>query len=141
MSYKKIMLALCCRGDETAVIKEAAYLSKIHNAELLVIHINEPHAGDMSMMMDNPEKKINIEDIKNLFNKAGFKGLVKTENILIISHASVQNSIIEASREADLLVIGHRRANFFKQNLFDSIDEGIVNHAECPILVVAKKSS
>ncbi len=58
MPYKKIMVGLSCRGDETAVIKEAVYLSKIHNAELCVIHVNEPHAGEMSMMMDNPEKKI-----------------------------------------------------------------------------------
>ena len=44
----------------------------------------------------------------------------------------------EQTKDIDLLVLGHRRMSTFKSNLMDSVDEGIVNHAKCPVLVVPK---
>lgn len=50
MNYKNIMVGLCGRGDESAVILEAIKIA--NGGHITFIHINDPHAGEMSMMMD-----------------------------------------------------------------------------------------
>ena len=56
MSYKNIVLALCGRGDEGDVIRKAMELKNQLDANLTVVHVNDLHAGEMSMMMDSPHK-------------------------------------------------------------------------------------
>jgi nucleotide-binding universal stress UspA family protein len=138
MSYKKIMVGLCGRGDENKVIQEAVKLAEIHGAELTVLHVNDPHAGEMSMMMDNPEAKHTEEDIRNWFKNAGCEDWCDKINIKIVSGTSIPKTICAHVNDADLLILGHRRMNVFKKNFFDSIDEGVVNNARCPVLIVQK---
>ncbi|MBF88514.1 MAG: hypothetical protein CMG75_02460 [Candidatus Marinimicrobia bacterium] len=38
----------------------------------------------------------------------------------------------------DLLVLGHRKMSTFKSRIMDTIDEGIINHVQCPVLVARK---
>ncbi len=138
MPYKSILVALCGRGDEKKVIKEAVKLAELNRAELKAIHVNEPHAGEMSMMMDNPDVKYTEDDVKNWFAGAGFKEIAESVQVLVVSNAAIQKTIIKETEEVDLLILGHRRMNLFKEHFFDSIDEGIVNHVTCPVLVVPK---
>ena len=49
------MVGLCGRGDESAVILEAIKIA--NGGHITFIHINDPHAGEMSMMMDALDKK------------------------------------------------------------------------------------
>jgi K+-sensing histidine kinase KdpD len=51
-----IMVALAMNGDEQGMIQYAVHHAKLFNASLTVIHVQDPHAGGMSMMMDAPEK-------------------------------------------------------------------------------------
>ncbi len=138
MSYQKIMVGLCGRGDENKVIQEAVKLAEIHGAELTVLHVNDPHAGEMSMMMDNPESKYTEEDIRNWFKNASCDDWCDKINIKIVSGTSIPKTISSNVNDADLLVLGHRRMNVFKKNFFDSIDEGVVNNVHCPVLIVQK---
>ena len=46
--------------------------------------------------------------------------------------------IKEAASGANMLILGHRKRSAFKDQFFDSVDEGIVNRVECPVLVVPK---
>ncbi len=138
MSYKKIMVALCGRGDEQEIIREAVTLAEIHGAKLTAIHVNDPHAGEMSMMMDNPELKYKEEDVCQWFREAGFEDVASGLEVNVISARSVQKAICSNTEGVDLLILGHRRLNFFKENFFDSVDEGIVNHVSCPVLVIPK---
>jgi nucleotide-binding universal stress UspA family protein len=45
-------------------------------------------------------------------------------------------SLIDASREADLVVIGSRGAGGFEALLMGSISSQVVHHAACPVVVV-----
>ena len=124
-------------GDEKRVIEHAIAVSEKFNAKLTAIHVNDEYAGEMSMMMDSPEK-YEENDIRDAFRTYGFEVIAETMNVKIIKAENIPKAIVEESSEADLLVLGHKRMSTFKASFMDSTDEGVVNLIECPVLVVQK---
>jgi nucleotide-binding universal stress UspA family protein len=124
-------------GDEKRVIEHAIAVSEKFNAKLTAIHVNDEYAGEMSMMMDSPEK-YEENDIRDAFRTYGFEVIAETMNVKIIKAENIPKAIVEESSEADLLVLGHKRMSSFKASFMDSTDEGVVNLIECPVLVVQK---
>jgi len=137
IKLKKIMIALAMNGDEGRVIEKAVELSNGFGASLIVVHVNDIHAGKMSMMMDSPEK-FEEEDIRQSFRDYGFESIADKIQIEIIMAEKVPVAIASAVGDADLLVLGHRKMNTFKASFMDSVDEGIINLIDCPVLVVQK---
>ncbi|MDP7095535.1 MAG: universal stress protein, partial [Candidatus Marinimicrobia bacterium] len=58
--------------------------------------------------------------------------------IKIIKDENISKAIAAVTENVDLLILGHRKQSLFKKNFFDSVDEGIVNHASCPVMVIPK---
>lgn len=137
MSYKNIMLALCGRGDEGDVIRKAMELKNQLDANLTVVHVNDLHAGEMSMMMDSPHE-FTEEEIRERFVANGFEKEAESVSIKIVEGENIAKAIATETVNTDLLILGHRKQNSFNKHFFDSIDEGIVNHASCPIMVIPK---
>ena len=50
------MIALEADGSEKYVVEHAVLLAEQLQAKLAIIHVNDLHAGSMSMMMDSPKK-------------------------------------------------------------------------------------
>ncbi len=138
MSYKRIMVALSGNGNEIKLIDESIRIKNSFNAKMIVVHVNDTHAGEMSMMMDTPGHRFTEEDIRNLFRSAGHEEIANRLIIRILTGEVIHKEITKAAKEVDLLILGHRRMNAFKEKFFDSVDEGIVNHVNCPVLVVPK---
>tara|TARA_B110000495_G_scaffold167109_1_gene153451 strand:- start:267 stop:674 length:408 start_codon:yes stop_codon:yes gene_type:complete len=132
-----IYVGIVMDGDEKRVIEHAIAVSEKFNAKLTAIHVNDEHAGEMSMMMDSPEK-YEENDIRDAFRTYGFEVIAETMNVKIIKAENIPKAIVEESSEADLLVLGHKRMSSFKASFMDSTDEGVVNLIECPVLVVQK---
>jgi K+-sensing histidine kinase KdpD len=53
---QNIMIALEADGSEKYVVEHAVLLAEQLQAKLAIIHVNDLHAGSMSMMMDSPKK-------------------------------------------------------------------------------------
>ena len=105
--------------------------------KLSVIHVNDMHAGDKSMMMDSP-KEVTTDDIKTQLNKYLCEDNAKTIDVLVHQGESISKTIQKHSQDCDLFIVGHRKMSQFKANLMDSVDEGITNLISCPVLVVQK---
>ena len=136
-NYNKIMVALVGDGTETEVVQHAYQLSTNLNCSLVAIHVNDTHAGEMSMMMDSP-KAINSETLKRQLSKYLDDDIVNRIDIIVDENESIAKSIEKNTQDCDLLIVGHRKMSQFKSSLMDSVDEGSANLISCPVLVVQK---
>jgi len=137
MPYKNITVALAGKEDEIPMIDEAVRLSITLKAKLTVLHVNSPHAGKMSMMMDSPKKYVK-EDFIKMFHNAGHEEMAKVLQIKIVENKSISNGIAEMAEDCDLLIMGHDRMGKMKELMTDSIDEIIGNKVNCPVLIISK---
>ncbi|MFC1581653.1 universal stress protein [Candidatus Neomarinimicrobiota bacterium] len=138
MAYNNILVALSCTGDETAVLDEAVRLKNTLKANLSAVHVNDPHAGELSMMIEGRGHKYEESEIRDIFNKAGHEEIASTIEVKIFTGNSVTKEITAITEGIDLLVVGHQKVSGIVERLKDTIDERIVNHVKCPVLVVPK---
>ena len=138
MAYNNILVALSCTGDETAVLDEAVRLKNTLKANLSAVHVNDPHAGELSMMIEGRGHKYEESEIRDIFNKAGHEEIASTIEVKIFTGNSVTKEIAAITEGIDLLVVGHQKVSGIVERLKDTIDERIVNHVKCPVLVVPK---
>ena len=136
-NYNKIMVALVGDGTETEVVQHAYQLSTSLNCSLVAIHVNDTHAGEISMMMDSP-KAVNSQTLKGQLSKYLDDDIANTIDIIVDENESIAKSIEKHTLDCDLLIVGHRKMSQFKSSLMDSVDEGIANLISCPVLVVQK---
>ena len=69
MLYNNIAVALSGKDDCIPVLNEAVRIMKEQKSKLRIVHVNEPHAGETSMMMAS-EKLFSEKD----FHKANSAG-------------------------------------------------------------------
>ena len=135
--YNKIMVALIGDGSEQPVIEQAVNIANDLKANLVVMHVNDLHAGEMSMMMDSP-KKVTAEMIQDQIKEYGYESILGKLEFIIAEGESIAKTIEHHCKDFDLLIVGHRKMSEFKANFMDSVDEGITNIVPCPVLVVQK---
>jgi nucleotide-binding universal stress UspA family protein len=58
---------------------------------------------------------------------------------LVIEDRHPAEALVEASSDADLLVVGSRGRGGFKQMLLGSVSHAVVLHARCPVVVVPSR--
>jgi nucleotide-binding universal stress UspA family protein len=135
--YNKIMVALIGDGSEQPVIEQAVNIANDLKANLVVIHVNDLHAGEMSMMMDSP-KKVTADMIQDQIKEYGYESILGKLEFIIAEGESIAKTMEHHCKDFDLLIVGHRKMSEFKANFMDSVDEGITNIVPCPVLVVQK---
>ena len=138
MYHNNIVVALVCQKDEIPMIDEAVKYAISLNAKLTAVHVNPEHAGEISMMMESAGKLITENDIRKLFREAGHSEIASVMDVRIVTGEPIYSEIVKLATDANLLILGHRRQSTFKEFFFDSIDEGIINRVNCPVLVVPK---
>jgi len=137
MPYSKLLLALAGKKEENSVIKEAVRLATELNAELSVVHVNDPSAGKISMMMD-PEPLVTEENIRNQFRALNFESQADTIDIHIMTSSTVVKAVASSAASADLLILGHHKKHRISASFYDSVDERLADLvcSRCPILLV-----
>jgi nucleotide-binding universal stress UspA family protein len=138
MAYNNILVALSCTGDETPVLDEAVRLKNTLKANLSAVHVNDPHAGELSMMIEARGHKFEESEIRGIFHNAGHEEIAAQIDVKIFTGNSVIKEITAITEGFDLLVVGHSKVSGLIERLKDTLDERIVNHVNCPVLVVPK---
>lgn len=136
MPYNSILVSLAGKLEEKKVVDEAAKLAQALGANLTFIHINDPGAGKMHMMMDSL-KLVTKDDLRNLLMKFGFDFQKNKSTLLVLESEKYAKTVAEKTKEFDLLITGHHNKNSFLSALIDSTDEHISDMVDCPLLLIS----
>ena len=137
MPFDSIVVALAGMDDEENVIHETVRLAKALSAEVTVLHVNDPKAGKVSMMMET-QRLVTEEALRDQFRKLGYDTTASMLKFNIVTGTSLPRAIAGATHNVDLLVIGHRRKNRFLAAFADSADKHLANLVGCPVLIVPR---
>ena len=137
MPFDSILVALAGMDDEENVIHETVRLAQALGAEVTVLHVNDPKAGKVSMMMET-ERMVTEEALRDQFRKLGYDTTASMLKFNIVTGSSLPRAIAEATHNVDLLVIGHRRKNRFLAAFADSADKHLADLVSCPVLIVPR---
>ncbi|MBT8399799.1 MAG: universal stress protein [Rhodothermia bacterium] len=139
MTYRQIVVSLAGQPDEESVIHEAVRLAAAVDAELKVLHVNDPAAGKVTMMMD-AEPLVQETDLRKQFADLGYGELSDRMRVEIRTSSNLGREIAAATEGADMLVIGHRQKHRFLAMLTDVADKHLADLVQCPILIVPRKA-
>lgn len=137
MPYDHIVVALAGERDEFTVVHEAVRLAEAVDARMTILHVNDPAAGKITMMME-AEKLVTESDIQKMFVDMGYLNEASRLDIDIREGSSLPQEIASATVGADLLVIGHRQKNRFLAALADAADKHLADLVSCPVLIVPR---
>ncbi|CAH0129608.1 Universal stress protein Rv2026c [Arthrobacter sp. Bi83] len=127
-------------GSEASVeaLRQAQRLAVPLGAEVLATACWEDpqvYAGYVAMGIDRFEERVRMV-LQEAVEQAAF-GQVTPPNVLPrVVRGHPRDSLIEASRRADMLVVGRRGHGGFGGLLLGSVSSACIAHAHCSVLVV-----
>jgi nucleotide-binding universal stress UspA family protein len=122
-------------------LREAAH----HNAPLTVMTVHPGPVRPATQIYWDvpslPEDSHNLEHIRTAVREfvdkvANEIGETVSEIIVNVTTGDPAEELVQASRDADLLVVGSRGSGMFAQLLLGSVSSKVTHHAACPVVVV-----
>jgi nucleotide-binding universal stress UspA family protein len=126
-------------GSEASVeaLRQAQWLAAPVGAKVLATaYWDEPqvYAGYVAMGIDRFEER--VMSVLNDALEQAFGDDIPPNIIPRVVRGHPRDSLIDASRHADLIVVGRRGHGGFGGLLLGSVSSACVAHAHCPVLVV-----
>jgi CIC family chloride channel protein len=78
---------------------------------------------------------------KNAFRRASEGLEYHSIETRIVSATDPLDGILNAARDFDMVVLGATQARFFRNVLIDNVAEQVANQAECPVIIVKRRST
>ena len=135
MPYSNMLLCLHCHDDEKHVVEAAVRLKTMLKARLSVVVVNDPGAGKAHMLMDTLPR-CDEKDVRRQLEKFGYPAAVGEAAVISIDSKNYPRAIARATRDFDLLIMGHHPKNPLLAFLKDSTDERVIDRIDCPVLLV-----
>ncbi len=124
---KKILLPVADIKKTRLCIDMSNIIAKAMGAKITILHI------------ESPRKHLKIDKLKNKI-KNGFNGLkdIEKDDIIIEESGDILKTIIEYSRNYDLLILNTPRDNIFKMFFMGNKAQYIAKHSFAPVLLIKK---
>lgn len=137
--YKKILLPLDGSKFSEKAVKDAIFIAKASNAEIILISVVE-NSFLVGLPADNTTNEINklLEDEaqKNI-NKIK-EQLKDIKTTIIIEEGSPAEAIIKTieKENIDLVIMGSSGKKGFEKFIIGSVTDKVVNSARCKIMII-----
>ena len=137
--FDRILLGIDGSDHAAKATEVTAGLAKAVGGEVLVLHVIERIAASKGA----PATDLEIpRDAASLVEEAGTRlkkdGIRTREKVVTAPSGRVVPEILSAAEEsgADLIVVGSRGLSDFSGLLVGSVSHKLIQHADCPVLVV-----
>ena len=142
--YGRVVVGVDGSAASLQAVLWAAHEAKLRNSKIEILHSwSMPFVIDpMAMMpMMFPTEEMVAEANKIVASAAATVASIdpKIEVITRVEQGSASQHLIDASKSADLLVVGSRGHGGFAGLLLGSVAQQVANHADCPVVIVPAK--
>lgn len=137
-----IIVGIDGSGHSQAALKWAVREAGAHHAPLTVLTVHEVAAsgwgGSVVYQEDDALREENRKAAQEAADQAVQEagGAGPSEVTVRAVSGTPAEALIDASRDADLLVVGSRGAGGFARLLLGSVSTEVSHHAACPIVIV-----
>jgi universal stress protein A len=138
--YRKVLLALDLSSNTELLCQKASQLAALYQAELLLIHVNEPILTD-SAFDTLPALPVDFEDSLLRSARERLEGIAAEYGInserIFLEIGETRHEIMRVAEEqqVDLVVVGsHGRHGVAL--LLGSTANAVLHHAKCDVLAV-----
>ncbi len=129
-------------GHSTRALERAIKEAGIHHAPLTVLTVHQAVVGYSGGPVTYPEDTAETERAREAAQAETDKLLAeldgpRPESVTVKAvHGFPAEELVNASRDADMVVLGSRGVGGFKPLLMGSVTSQVAHHAHCPILIV-----
>ena len=140
-TIKRILVALDGSMSAIHATNYAIEFANLLNAEIEVVSIIKYAMGniDAGILPTEVEKANEIRALKIIKKIKNSHPNAIIKDFVIVGIPEREISKIIKEWKADLLVIGHHTHTFIERLLVKSVEKKLINHLECPILIIPKK--
>ena len=136
--FSKILVAI--DGSESAkkAFTTSIYLASISSCRIDVIHVVScEFGGDSAASLELVEDlKIKANSMLEEYKKYALEKDIHPKFMLEIGDPANMIMEIVNSKDYDLVVLGTRGMNVFKELVLGSVSIKVMHHAKCPVMVV-----
>lgn len=128
-------------GHSQRALEWAAREAAIRQVPLTVVTVHPFMLGYWGSAVNYPEEHALAEHARRLAQEQADKVLAGLQNrppsVTIQSVSGVPaEELLDAAKDADMLVVGSRGAGGFKRLLLGSVSTQVAHHAHCPVVVI-----
>jgi nucleotide-binding universal stress UspA family protein len=137
-----ILVAVDGSPESDLAVAWATRESVLRDAPVTLMHVISPDLMNVPLLptFNTPEwyenSACHILRHAERDYRAESTGVVQTDPHLVVDHGSIVASLANASKDAQLIVVGNRRLGAFRRLVGGSVSTGLLRHAHCPVAVV-----
>ena len=140
MTIRRIVVGVDGSEHSNASLRWAVEEAQAHGAEIIAVFVWQMPFLGMPGAFDRDE----MEELSKKFLNETLAQVLPQEQVpttKLVAHGDVSESLIEASKGADLLVLGSRGRGGFAGLMLGSVSSECVQHASCPVVVIKRPTS
>jgi nucleotide-binding universal stress UspA family protein len=129
-------------GHSQRALEWAMREAAVRQVPLTVLTVNEAVRGYYSSMAVYADEPVRTEDARKLAQAETDEVLARLDEPRPASvtvkavHGFPVEELINAGRDADMIVVGSRGAGGFTRLMMGSVADQVAQHAHCPVLIV-----
>jgi nucleotide-binding universal stress UspA family protein len=146
ITRSRILVGVDGSSASDAAVRWAAREAAIRRLPITLIHAVAPTPIDSTMAPNGTIPQLRLDQARQILDQARRIAAERTDRRLPpvhteLAYAGVVSTLIEASKDAQMIVTGSRGVDAFNGYRLGSVSAALLGHARCPIAVVHDRES
>lgn len=124
--------------ESIAAVRWAAVDARRHGLPLHIVHVWAFAGGIRSELGEEVTSRL-IESVRDVATTGAVQARAAAPGVEahpLVAYGGPAQALVDASREASLVVVGRRGSGHGPAGLLGSVSSGVVAHAHCPVVVL-----